>query len=82
MGAQISPNDIDVVNLLAILAQHGGALPPATEGLPGIYCGKVAPTFAAAAGSLYLEQNGATSGLYINQSAVSPGTTWTAVTVP
>lgn len=82
MTDQVRPEQIDVVNLLAVLATLGGCLPPAMEGLPGIYSGTGAPTFSAPAGSLYLRQNAALSVPYVNTSASSPGATWTAITVP
>lgn len=75
----IDLNDIDLTNLAQRLAQLG--VHPFLGG-PQILHGTAAPTMSAPAGSIYMRQNGGSSTVYVNQSTSSPGTTWTAVTIP
>jgi hypothetical protein len=79
--AAIDLNDIDIPNLAERIAQLGAHL-PVKNGQPQLLSGTGAPTISAPSGSLYLRQNAGSSTLYVNQSVSSPGTTWTAVTIP
>lgn len=69
-------------NALQITQVGIGGAGPGNTPTVGVYAGTSVPTISAPSGSLYLYQNADSSGVYVNQSVSSPGTTWTAITIP